>query len=162
MNCLALAIQLPIDDIDEFSMLPSDVRDSVLEWVEYCREIADANLKAEEQMHSRHKALRILPTESMAQRRRELNQSVDRLAKEDRQQVAAPTDRGPWDSEHRRQHDALARKKKDQLTTAAGIIAVAILILINAELAARCFDSPVPQASRLPQSEIFLTTNSHE
>ena len=99
---------------------------------------------------------------SEGRKQSELNKSVDRLAKEDRQQVAAPTDRGPWDSEHRRQHDALARKKKDQLTTAAGIIAVAILILINAELAARCFDSPVPQASRLPQSEIFLTTNSHE
>jgi hypothetical protein len=37
----ALAIQLPANDIDEFSMIPSEERDSILEWVEVCREIAD-------------------------------------------------------------------------------------------------------------------------
>lgn len=37
----ALAIKLPASDIDEFSMLPVEERDNILEWVEYCREIAD-------------------------------------------------------------------------------------------------------------------------
>jgi hypothetical protein len=77
--------------------------------------------------------LELLPTEQMAARRRELNRSADALASRER---------GHWDSEHRRHHDALLRKQLLAKTgTGAAIVALIILTLINCELAAKCFDS---------------------
>lgn len=79
-----------------------------------------------------------LPTERMARKHRDAN----RKAMHKQVDALAARDRAPWNSEHRRQHDALARQRKERLTTAAGIIVLAILTLINCELAARCFDEP--------------------
>jgi len=111
-------------------------------------QFSPSNLKAEEQMIRRHKALRILPTECMAQRQRELNKSVDQL-----------TERGLWDSEHRRQHDALAKKKRiaQAGTGLCILLAIAMQIALGA-LAAKSFDSTgetsfAPTTQQLTQTE---------
>jgi len=51
--------------------------------------------------------LKLLPTEKLKHRRKELNRSVDRLTRNPQ-----ATSRGPWDSEARRLHDGLAKKQK--------------------------------------------------
>lgn len=91
-----------------------------------------ANLKAEEEMlRRRSPALSLLPTELLAKKhRKQMRKDVDALAKQ----------------------SAMPRKRKERLTTAAGIIAVAVLILINAELAARCFDEPHTQTLTITEN----------
>ncbi len=104
------------------------------------------NLNAEADMHRRHKALGILPTELLAKKyRKQMLKDVDALAK----------------------HDAdLCRKnfiggsgiQPGPITaTAAGTIALIILLLINAELAARCFDEPVGTDRRAVRPADFST-----
>lgn len=77
----------------------------------------------------------------------ELNKSVDRLVKEDR---------GPWDSEHRRQHDALMKKQRlAKAGTGLGILAALILwCTVGALAALQIDDSPL-----IADQSVCATTN---
>lgn len=84
--------------------------------------------------------LRILPTEQLAARQREkqMRKDVDALAKRDTNPC-----RRNWYAGSGIQPKPEVRDRKSEIgKTAAGIIAIVIITLINCELAARCFDDP--------------------
>lgn len=90
----------------------------------------------------KHKALQILPSERLAKKR--MHKQVDALAN---------SNLPPWaDTEHRRQHDALMRRKRIALAgRGACIIAAMILYIALGVMAARCFDEP--QTKTLTKTE---------
>lgn len=65
--------------------------------------------------------LKPLPTEKLA--RKQMHKDVDALTRNPQAR-----DRGLWDSENRRQHDALMKKRRDRIGAALTIIVVGFLL----------------------------------